>query len=50
MQKDIAPLIVIDMQKAFLHPSWGKRNNVDAEKNIIRLLEHWRVLHSSEQD
>ncbi|MGL5435512.1 MAG: cysteine hydrolase family protein [Lachnospiraceae bacterium] len=43
MKKNIVPLIVIDMQKAFLHPSWGKRNNVQAEENIVCILKHWRT-------
>ncbi|WP_408011570.1 cysteine hydrolase family protein [Pseudalkalibacillus sp. A8] len=36
------PLIVIDVQKAFFHPSWGKRNNHDAEENIADLIRYWR--------
>jgi nicotinamidase-related amidase len=35
-------LIIIDLQKAVDHPSWGRRNNPGAEVNICRLLEHWR--------
>ncbi len=35
-------LIIIDVQKAIDHPSWGRRNNLDAEKNIQRLLQHCR--------
>ena len=38
-----AALILIDLQKAIDHPSWGKRNNPQAEKNIAALLEAWRV-------
>jgi len=34
---------VIDVQKAIDHPSWGERNNPDAEKNIAALLEAWRL-------
>jgi len=37
-----AALIVIDMQKAIDHPSWGERNNPDAEKNVAALLAAWR--------
>jgi nicotinamidase-related amidase len=39
---DNAALIVIDLQKAIDHPSWGERNNLDAEKNVAVLLERWR--------
>jgi nicotinamidase-related amidase len=35
-------LIIIDVQKAIDHPSWGKRNNLDAEQNIAKLLARWR--------
>ena len=35
-------LIVIDVQKAFEDPSWGPRNNPEAETNIAQLLEVWR--------
>ncbi|MDQ0208741.1 cysteine hydrolase family protein [Alkalicoccobacillus murimartini] len=35
-------LIVIDVQKAFEHPSWGKRNNQNAEEHIKRLIDYWR--------
>jgi nicotinamidase-related amidase len=37
-----AALIVIDLQKAIDHPSWGERNNPDAEKNVAELLRAWR--------
>ncbi len=37
-----AALIVIDVQKAFDHPRWGKRNNPHAEANVSRLLKGWR--------
>ncbi|MGB3767582.1 MAG: cysteine hydrolase family protein [Phormidesmis sp.] len=37
-----AVLIVIDVQKAIDHPSWGQRNNPQAEANIARLLTRWR--------
>ena len=37
-----AVLLLIDLQKAIDHPSWGKRNNPDAEAHIRRLVDHWR--------
>ncbi len=37
-----AALVVIDVQKAIDHPSWGRRNNPRAEANIARLLAAWR--------
>lgn len=39
---DNAALIVIDVQQAFTDPSWGQRNNADAEATIAGLLTHWR--------
>ncbi|MEO1404485.1 MAG: cysteine hydrolase family protein [Cyanobacteria bacterium J06635_1] len=35
-------LIIIDVQKAIDHPSWGRRNNPQAEANLERLLAKWR--------
>lgn len=37
------PLLVIDVQKAFDHPSWGERNNLEAEAHIVQLIESWRA-------
>ncbi|GAB3459307.1 cysteine hydrolase family protein [Massilia terrae] len=37
-----AALIVIDVQQAFEDPSWGARNNQQAEDNIAMLLSAWR--------
>lgn len=36
-------LIVIDVQRGFEDPHWGNRNNPDAEKNIARLIAHFRI-------
>jgi nicotinamidase-related amidase len=38
-----AALIVIDVQKAIDHPSWGVRNNPQAERNMAALLKAWRA-------
>ena len=39
---DNAALLLIDVQQGFDNPSWGTRNNRDAEENIISLLQLWR--------
>ena len=38
-----AALVVIDVQHAIDHPSWGARNNPRAEGNIAALLAAWRA-------
>ncbi len=35
-------LIIVDVQKAFDDKKWGKRNNLQAEENIKRILKIWR--------
>jgi nicotinamidase-related amidase len=37
-------LVVVDVQRGFDHPTWGRRDNPDCERHIGELIEHWREL------
>lgn len=37
-----AALIIIDMQQGIHHPKLGRRNNPDAEQQMLALLQAWR--------
>lgn len=39
---DTTVLLPIDIQQAFNNPSWGERNNPDAERRAAELLAAWR--------
>src|SRR3712207_2577228 len=36
-------LIVVDVQKAFDDPAWGRRNNPSCDANIARLIDDFRA-------
>jgi nicotinamidase-related amidase len=36
-------LIVVDVQRGFDDPAWGRRDNPDCEGNIEALIGHWRA-------
>jgi nicotinamidase-related amidase len=38
-----AALLIIDVQKGFDEPFWGRRNNPHMEKRIVELLDVWRA-------
>lgn len=42
MENHTKALVLIDVQKAFDDPCWGKRNNPSAEEKIKTLLACWR--------
>ncbi len=42
MNKINKALIIVDVQRAFNDKKWGKRNNLNAEENISKILDLWR--------
>jgi nicotinamidase-related amidase len=38
-----AVLLLIDLQQAIDHPSWGERNNPEADANLAKLVASWRA-------
>ncbi|QOR68802.1 cysteine hydrolase [Cytobacillus suaedae] len=39
---NLPALMILDVQKGFDDPYWGKRNNPKAEENMARLQAEWR--------
>ena len=39
---DAFALIVVDLQRGFDDPAWGRPNNPDCEANVARLIAEWR--------
>jgi nicotinamidase-related amidase len=36
-------LVVVEVQRGFADPSWGRRDNPACEENLARLVGHWRA-------